>query len=1331
MLKPKNSQFNELRFFLKGAEHGHLIVNRKLDVLYINPKYQQMSKDYFSTPSVRKVHDLPQKVFDIVFKQCEALKVGEASGQISEMLEHEGNSKPIRFFINFSVHCVRKDVFVITVTGFYNPTQKLPDLYDVESFKKNMDYYPGIVLLINQEGDIITANYHASIYFDYSKNELVGMNLAEMEVESEASTLKVKLNSLFKEGSIHFESKCRHKSGEVTDCLVDGVVLDFQEVNHALLFLKRDPKALTSRQLNEPLLLHESFAQMSACNSEEDLLNAYVNCVYQLQDDAVIYYSKIVNHGKQLELSAFKSHNKLLSMIEKLLGGKLVGKVGEMHDKFFLLKEDGLLLFEHGGLESVASNMISRKLISVFSETTGLKIVYGIGTSINNRLQGALGILIPENSFIRNPKTIEALEKQYRFCLERLIVRDEIKKSENDFRAFLSGLPEFVFEIGLNGDFVYVNDEAKKRYPLLDNPPKPINIYDFIGKENRKDLQNNLVLLAKGESLKGNEYTIQYEGDSRIIKLFSNPIVVNDSVVGVRGVAFEITEENKLKQELRKSYDNYAEIFDGVSDGLLQVDHVGKILNINRALCEILSIDKQNMIGENAIQLAPNILDRKSLPAVLKGMKDSLKGNPVKNMKVLIKGRWLDVSAVQNPENQHVITLVRDFTDIHKAQTEIKLNEEKYKALYREAPIPYQSLSPKGEVLDVNPMWLRMLGYDRDDVIGKHFTDFLHPDSRNDFKNHFGLLKVEGYQRDIYYRLLGKDAKVIDVLLDGSILNGSDGKMLQSFCVFRDITEQKQLEERARKSEELVRTIYDNLPVGTLILNKSFEIEFVNDYFIKLIGYSLEELQGNDCSMICSLFDNCPLRAEFVNSENYIESIIYHKTNSPIQVIKSYRKIQLEGEEKYLVNFNDITELELIKKRNKEYEEHLNSLYRLINKSGTKRDLWNNIVIDSMQYTNSELACLCQIDEAKGEARLKVLCINNECRDLNDTCEALDYSTDSLISQCVNSEKPICIDHFQAQNDDENTVLSAWFKNLKQLVLVPVVEDGYVQAILMLGNKQTSYTEHDVHQLQLQLEIVWTILKEQQQHKELEIAKVKAEESDQLKSAFLANMSHEIRTPMNGIIGFSELLLSDEDPSEDERIEYLKMIQSNGKQLLSLINDIIDLSKIEANQISLNLLNFSLLETLNIIHKNSSNRNDKEDLNVIFNGCENGLDVIYSDEVRMKQIVTNFMSNALKFTSRGEICIGAKYLPQDKFAIYVSDTGIGMDQEQQNKIFNRFYQVEDPYTKQYSGAGLGLSISKNLAEALGGKIDLESKPNEGSTFSLVLPNSIIVKKHKI
>lgn len=971
--------------------------------------------------------------------------------------------------------------------------------------------------------------------------------------------------------------------------------------------------------------------------------------------------------------------------------------------------------------------MFSRQILKLFEKATGLDHIYGIGSSPNNKLHGALVVLLPRDAFLFRPKTIEALEKQFRFCLERLSAREELRMSELNFRKFLSGLPEFVFELGLNGDFIYVNDEAKKRYPILNNPPKSINIYDFLGKDNQKTLQKNLSRLSKGETLRGNEYRINYEGDYHELRLFSNPIIHNSRIVGVRGVAFEVTEENKLKQELRESYDNYAEIFDGVSDGLLQVDRVGKILNINRALCEILSIEKQDVIGKNAIQLAPSILDKKSLPAVLKGMKDTLLGNPVKDMKVLIKGHWLDISAVQHPETHHIIALIRDFTDIHRAQTELKLNEEKYKALYREAPIPYQSLNPKGEIIDVNPMWLRILGYSRQDVIGEHFTDILHPDSRNDFKKHFDLLKVEGYQKDISYRLLRKNGEVIDVLLDGSMLNDDDGRMLQSFCVFRDITEQKKLEERARKSEELVRTIYDNLPVGTMILNKSFEIEFVNDYFVKLTGYRLDELQGKGCNMICQLFDKCQLREEFVSSENYIESVIYHKTNLPIQIIKSYRKIQLEGEEKYLVNFSDITELELIKKRNKEYEEHLNSLYRLVNKSGTKQDLWNNIVVDSMRYTNSELACLCQIDEAKGEAKLEVLCVNNKCIDLYDTGHSLDYTSDRFISQCVKSEKPISIDDFQNFNRNEYAVLNAWFKELKQLVLVPVVEDGYVQAILILGNKPTSYTEHDVHQLHLQLEIVWTILREQQQHKELEIAKVKAEEADQLKSAFLANMSHEIRTPMNGIIGFSELLLSEKDSSEDERHEYLTMIQSNGKQLLSLINDIIDLSKIEANQISLNMANFSLLETLNTIHKNYSSQNNKKNLKIVFDGCENGLDVLYSDEVRLKQIVTNFISNAFKFTSEGEIRIGAKYFPQDKFAIYVSDTGIGMDQDQQDKIFNRFYQVEDPYTKQYSGAGLGLAISKNLAEALGGKIELESQPNKGSKFSLVLPNSIIVK----
>ncbi len=244
---------------------------------------------------------------------------------------------------------------------------------------------------------------------------------------------------------------------------------------------------------------------------------------------------------------------------------------------------------------------------------------------------------------------------------------------------------------------------------------------------------------------------------------------------------------------------------------------------------------------------------------------------------------------------------------------------------------------------------------------------------------------------------------------------------------------------------------------------------------------------------------------------------------------------------------------------------------------------------------------------------------------------------------------------------------------------------------------------------------------------ELQVAINKAEESDRLKTAFLANMSHEIRTPMNAIIGFS-LLLKDPKISRENLDNYVDIITERGNQLLNIINDIIDISKIESGKIS--------------IHKSACNVNQLfDDLYTMFYttkelGKKSHLELRYvkpdvyddiivnTDATRLKQILSNLIDNAIKFTQAGFVEMGFSILDSNgskKIQFYVKDSGIGISQENRSMIFNRFRQIDESHTRLFGGTGIGLSISQNLAELLGGSLTVDSKKGEGSTFYLTLP----------
>lgn len=237
---------------------------------------------------------------------------------------------------------------------------------------------------------------------------------------------------------------------------------------------------------------------------------------------------------------------------------------------------------------------------------------------------------------------------------------------------------------------------------------------------------------------------------------------------------------------------------------------------------------------------------------------------------------------------------------------------------------------------------------------------------------------------------------------------------------------------------------------------------------------------------------------------------------------------------------------------------------------------------------------------------------------------------------------------------------------------------------------------------------------------DLKEAKIRAEESDRLKSSFLATMSHELRTPLNAVIGFANLIYEEDDVSEIH--EFSRIINNNSKMLLNLIEDIFDVSLIESEQVQINHSEFDLVKSIKEVYEifpMELNMLDKLDIEFKMI-LDRETFVLKGDEFRVKQILTNLIRNALKFTQKGYIHIGLKV--SDKYwDLSVADSGIGISKDKLQKIFGMFQQVEEGYKRSFGGAGLGLSISKRLADMMKGDILVESELDKGSTFTLRVP----------
>jgi PAS domain S-box-containing protein len=311
-----------------------------------------------------------------------------------------------------------------------------------------------------------------------------------------------------------------------------------------------------------------------------------------------------------------------------------------------------------------------------------------------------------------------------------------------------------------------------------------------------------------------------------------------------------------------------------------------------------------------------------------------------------------------------------------------------------------------------------------------------------------------------------------------------------------------------------------------------------------------------------------------------------------------------------------------------------------------------------------------------------------------------------LFEKCLTERAPITFEtHIRTEKDDE-----VWV----QTTLTPLVGKGTVYRLIAIDSDITKLKQFESN---------------------LKMAKEKAVESDRLKTVFLGNMSHEIRTPLNGIIGFSDLLAYT-DVTEEKKQKYLKLITTNGEQLLRIIDDIIDISLIESDQLKIHTAAFDLTQLLkNVIELFDvfKDKIDKQHISLLLdNNIKPEECIVLSDPIRLKQILNNLLRNGLKFTKEGYVKLGLSR-EGNTLHFYIEDTGIGIDSAKKEVIFERFRQADERISREFGGTGLGLSISKGIIEKMKGKIWVDMQYNKGLRVCFNIPVSApgIAEKNSI
>jgi PAS domain S-box-containing protein len=632
-------------------------------------------------------------------------------------------------------------------------------------------------------------------------------------------------------------------------------------------------------------------------------------------------------------------------------------------------------------------------------------------------------------------------------------------------------------------------------------------------------------------------------------------------------------------------------------------------------------------------------------------------------------------------------------------------------------------LKSTGEVVELNSAFAEILGLQKDEFIGKSVYGLLNIDEAAKLKS---IIENDEPNRLTKSEISFTSTKKYNYTLDLLISTLPTDKSSEPLFLVQayNITHFKRVKDELNEQRRLYKTLVQNLPglVYRCKPDKSWTMEYISSHCIDITGYRPEDLIDNK-----KLSFNDLIRPDYRDE-------IWEKWQKVLQekspFILEYPIITASGEEKWIWEqgagvFNakdEIVALEGIifdithrrkaevALRNSEakfrtlVENAFDGIYLMRNR---RYEYANQRFVELTGYSLEELSHY-SFDFKLLLTEKSVELVEQRYRDrlagkhIPSQYELQIKSKDGLVREVELSTATI---------DSEGDVVVLG-------VMRDITERNLTQRLIKENEKKLKKQNEEY--LALNEELTETNNRIVQINAELLAANQKADEHDKLKSAFLANMSHEIRTPMNGIIGFSQLLMN-KDQSDDDRFEYIGIIQNCGQQLLAIINDLIDISKIEANQITLEPKRVKINDLLNeqlLLYKSRANPRGIN-IDVILGFSDDEI-VIEVDDTRLKQVLSHLIGNAFKFTQKGSIYFGYN-LKGENLEFFVRDTGIGIPHNMRDSIFERFRQVEVDLSRQAGGTGLGLSISKALVNKMGGDIWVESEPQVGSTFYFSIP----------
>ena len=1187
--------------------------------------------------------------------------------------------------------------------------------------------------LIDLQGNLIEVNETYCRMSGYSRKELLTMNVCDVEAIETPITMKEHISNIQKLGETRFETKHRHKDGCFFDVEV-SIQYQSNEGGRLVTFLKDISEHKKAKQeLIEKENRYRTLFNVSPSGIVLMDLNGEIIDVNESFCRSVLYERDELIGKNILFLVPEENIGNVPVHIQELEQGRILKHVVKN------IKKDGTL----------CDMELMESLVTL--------------------PDGRRGILSAANDITVRRKT-----------------ENELRHSYEQYRMLLDFAPDAFFHGDAEGNFIAVNIAATELTGFNRDELLKMNMKDLFSEGQLKKRPLNYQSLKEGQKIKTVREVIKKDGSTLIVEMNSKKMVDGT----YQSFFSDITERVKAEEEMIKSrerarlqrnaitriaLDDVVSIGDLNGTFQMLTKEMATTLQVERAGIWLFSDDKTELRcaslyhGITQKHIPGSTLIAGDFPRYFQAIQNESRvftsdaqNDPrtseftdayfyplgitsLLDACVHIEGELMGVVCFEHcSEKRNWHTDEESFASTvasivaqalinnkrKKVEKELFDKERIHRTLINNLPgFAYRCNNDTSwTMLFISSGCEKITGYAPDDFIDNKslaFNDIILPEYQQKNWDRWQKVLTEKTVFEFEYPILSKAGQEKWVWERGCGVYSDQGQLQFVEGFIADITDKKQAEQSLHESEIRFRQLFEELGDAvfvTEIVGENGKILEVNMAAEKQTGYTRTELLnkniisdigiGSSSEIGIELWTDHLLKGEKVN----VTEKKRKKDGTEYWTEVVVTPIEYKGKKASLSINHDITE----RKRAEQIQKVLYHISKGVTSTDNLKEFITLIREELGSIIDTRNFFIAFYDEKTDELSFPVYFDEND-----------HYTTSparmTLSKYVIETKKPLL-----AKNDFKEKLATEGkliFKGSRSKVWlgVPLKIEGRVTGVLVLQSytKEKAYTEADLWMFEFIANQIVIDIDLKKAEEDLFVALEKAEESDRLKSAFLANMSHEIRTPMNGILGFAELLKRPGLNSDNQK-KYIDIIEKSGRRMLNIINDIVDISKIEAGQMNVFISSTNIFEQINEVFTFFKPEAAAKGIRLLLEVpllLRN--ETINTDHEKLFAILTNLVKNAIKYTHEGKIELGyVSMIHESSIHFFVKDTGIGVPADRQAAIFDRFIQADIANTQAYEGAGLGLAITKAYVEMLGGKIWIESPPAGqecGSAFFFTIP----------